>query len=156
MKSLMLKVNQTMKKQEKKNNKGFTLVELIIVIAIIAVLAAVLAPQYIQYVERSRIGVDENTIAEVIHNTEICAVDPTVYDKVTNSTTVVIRNGAAVTSSVTELQTALQKVFSGNIALKSKAYANKKYTVTIAVDENGNITVPTYASDNWSAVSVDP
>ncbi len=38
----------------KKNNKGFTLVELIIVVAIIAVLAAVLAPQYLRYVERAR------------------------------------------------------------------------------------------------------
>ncbi len=38
----------------KKNNKGFTLVELIIVIAIIAILVAVLAPQYLQYVERAR------------------------------------------------------------------------------------------------------
>ena len=41
-------------KKFRKNNKGFTLVELIIVIAIIAVLAAVAAPQYIKYVERSR------------------------------------------------------------------------------------------------------
>ncbi len=38
----------------KRNNRGFTLVELIIVVAIIAVLAAVLAPQYLQYVEKSR------------------------------------------------------------------------------------------------------
>ena len=47
------------------NNKGFTLVELIIVVAIIAVLSAVSAPQYIKYVERSRIGVDEAYIGEV-------------------------------------------------------------------------------------------
>ena len=46
-------------------NKGFTLVELIIVVAIIAVLSAVAAPQYIKYVERSRIGVDEAYIGEV-------------------------------------------------------------------------------------------
>ncbi len=39
---------------EIKNDKGFTLIELIVVIAIIAVLAVVLAPQYIQYVERGR------------------------------------------------------------------------------------------------------
>ena len=49
MKSLVLKANQTLKKN-RRNNKGFTLVELIIVIAIIAILAAVLAPQYIRYV----------------------------------------------------------------------------------------------------------
>lgn len=37
-----------------KNNKGFSLVELIIVIAIMAVLVGVLAPQFIKYVEQSR------------------------------------------------------------------------------------------------------
>ena len=35
----------------KKDNKGFTLVELIVVIAILGVLMAVLVPQYIRYVE---------------------------------------------------------------------------------------------------------
>ena len=48
-----------------KRNSGFTLVELIIVVAIIAVLSAVTAPQYIKYVERSRIGMDEGYIGEV-------------------------------------------------------------------------------------------
>lgn len=57
----------------KKNNKGFTLVELIVVIAILGVLMAVLIPQYIQYVEKSRIGVDESYIGEVAHNMELAA-----------------------------------------------------------------------------------
>ena len=47
----------------KKNNAGFTLVELIVVIAILGVLMAVLVPQYIQYVEKSRLGVDNSYIA---------------------------------------------------------------------------------------------
>ncbi|MDD6381391.1 MAG: prepilin-type N-terminal cleavage/methylation domain-containing protein [Lachnospiraceae bacterium] len=46
-------------KVAKKNNKGFTLIELIVVIAIIAVLAAILAPQYLRYVEKSRVTSDE-------------------------------------------------------------------------------------------------
>lgn len=41
-----------MKKQ--KNNKGFSLVELIVVVAIMAVLVGVLAPAYLRYIEKAR------------------------------------------------------------------------------------------------------
>ena len=51
----------------KKNNKGFSLVELIIVIAIMAVLIGVLAPQFIKYVEQGRRSTDI-TNAEEIRN----------------------------------------------------------------------------------------
>ena len=41
-----------MKRQ--KNNKGFSLVELIVVVAIMAVLVGVLAPAYLRYIEKAR------------------------------------------------------------------------------------------------------
>lgn len=56
---------------KKRNNKGFTLVELIVVIAILAVLMAILVPQYIQYVERSRQGTDASALGEILHAVEV-------------------------------------------------------------------------------------
>ena len=54
-----------MEKLLPKNNKGFTLVELIIVIAIVAILTCVAAPQYIKYVDKSRAAIDMNTAASI-------------------------------------------------------------------------------------------
>ena len=42
----------------KRNQKGFSLVELIIVIAIMAVLIGLLAPQYLKFVSRAKVDTD--------------------------------------------------------------------------------------------------
>ncbi|MBO4608813.1 MAG: prepilin-type N-terminal cleavage/methylation domain-containing protein [Lachnospiraceae bacterium] len=51
--------------KEMKENKGFSLVELIIVIAVMAVLIAVLAPLFIKYVEQSRRSRDIQTADQI-------------------------------------------------------------------------------------------
>ncbi len=63
-------------KRDKKNNKGFTLVELVIVIAILAILVGLLAPQYTKYVEKSRKAADANNMDEMVKVVKVYAADP--------------------------------------------------------------------------------
>ena len=66
-----------LKDRKKKDNKGFTLVELVIVIAILAILVGLLAPQYTKYVEKSRKSADASNLENMVRAIEIAAADTT-------------------------------------------------------------------------------
>ncbi len=74
--SMLKYVNKEIIVMQIKNNRGFTLVELIIVVAIIAILATVLAPQYLQFVERARQSSDLQMAQNFIDSLYFAAVDP--------------------------------------------------------------------------------
>jgi type IV pilus assembly protein PilA len=76
----------------KKNNNGFSLVELIIVIAIMAVLVGVLAPQFIKYVEQSRRSRDIQTAQEIRESVLAAIAD----GKLTGATTGSVSIGTGV------------------------------------------------------------
>lgn len=61
-----------------KNNKGFSLVELIIVIAIMAILVGVMAPQLIKYIEKSNVSADTQLAASVQTACVTAMMDPEV------------------------------------------------------------------------------
>ena len=54
-----------MEKARNRNNKGFSLVELIVVVLIIAIIAVALAPQVVKYVQKSRNSVELNNEATI-------------------------------------------------------------------------------------------
>lgn len=64
-----------MRRREKKNNKGFSLVELIVVIAIMIVLVAVLAPVFTKYVEQSRRATDVQNASSIAEAVLVDATD---------------------------------------------------------------------------------
>ena len=69
----------------RRNNKGFSLVELIIVIAIMAILAAVVAPAVIRYIAKSRKGVDVETAKIFYDAAALAMVEDELYHDVDNA-----------------------------------------------------------------------
>lgn len=154
-----------MKRETKRrNNKGFSLVELIIVIAIMAILAGILAPQFIKYIKKSRVSTDIQNAQQIA--TAISAEyadageETTVGFVVINDTT-----GAAgwKTGAVAEGNRALKDVLGGVPKVKAESGKYFAYsvetggTVKVSVVESGadehstDVLYPTQpASGTWA------
>ena len=147
----------------KKNNKGFSLVELIVVIAVMAVLVVVLAPSYLRYVDKARLQKDINQIGEVIQSVKIAASEekvsaeiPTVAEGSSDywQTFVKIEStsgGVSVLKSVgglngtssasTELQEEVIATVGSVIDFENSIIKNTGIEIYIERDENYNVDV---------------
>lgn len=65
---------------KKKNNKGFSLIELIIAIAILIILTGLLAPQFMKYIEKSRLAKDMQTLDTVYSAVQGAIADEDAYE----------------------------------------------------------------------------
>lgn len=84
--------------KKKKDNKGFSLVELVIVIAIMAILGGILAPQYTKYVEKSRKAADASNMDEMVKVVKVYAADPA-NELAADTYTITITHDAGTTVS---------------------------------------------------------
>ena len=133
---------------KKKNNKGFTLVELVIVIAIIAILVGLLAPQYTKYVEKTRKSADASNMDEMVKAVQVYAADGEKEVPEVKEATIVL--GKKGVTANTKLQTALNEYCPDykNMKLKSAKWGADSITAKITITADGAVTV-TYEPDAY-------
>ena len=129
-----------------KENKGFSLVELIIVIAIMAILIAVLAPQYIKYVEKSRKAKDDKIAGEILELANVIAADVDYFGKIDEGDYIELTDQCISSNNSVIEDEILPEYISGwqSIHIQSKEYSGKCYRVSFVAD----------ASDNKLAIQV--
>ena len=126
----------------RKNNKGFSLVELIVVVAIMAVLVGVLAPAYLKYVEKSRLQKDVSAIGEVVNAIEIALADENIATDTNLEDEINLTAGTATFTAAANapLTSELAETI-GSITLTSNAL--KATNVEISIGSDFSITVAT-------------
>lgn len=129
---------------KKKNNKGFTLVELVIVIAILAILVGLLAPQYTKYVEKSRKAADASNMDELVKAIQVYATDKAITlakDTKDKKITITLKN-SGVECSDKDAKAAFEEYVPNykNIKCKSKQWGGDP-TVDVTIDAEGDVKV---------------
>ena len=146
---------------KKTNNKGFSLVELIIVIAIMAILIGVLAPQYIKYVEKSRISADKDTIDSLTKAVQTACTDDDYYDDLTSGNKVEVSKSNGIVTTGSSLCSAIDEFYGtsggtdANKKFKSKAFANETATIQISEAVNPTTSAKTLTASVYTTGTVN-
>ena len=121
----------------KKNNKGFSLVELIVVVLIMAIIATALTLAVTKYVAKSKRSSDANTAGELK-----TAAETAVTDYLTTVDSIVAPGGSAKTIKIesddmkSDFNATFDGIFqqaAGTTPIKSKVHPSEYFVVTIDV-----------------------
>lgn len=139
-----------------KNNKGFSLVELIIVIAIMAILVGVMAPQLIKYIEKANASADAQ-LADTVHSAVIdAALDPEVATAASPGipASAEIVSNPWQTSSNSPFQKAVCEILgvTSTADLSNSLKSNGSHTISVTISGN-NVTVTLPGTDSRGSKS---
>lgn len=143
-----------MKREQKSlTNKGFSLVELIIVVAIMAVLIGVLAPQYLRYVEKTRLQRDNTSISDFANVLKIASTEEKVNSSIATTPATFSFSGTPLTvqaSANTELNKEVElTVKLSDIKLTSNTYTTQTDLPEITVKVSSSTGIVTVECANW-------
>ncbi len=152
----------------KKDNKGFSLVELIVVVLIMGILAVALTPQVIKWVDRSRNAADSNTRDAVLEAVNLTLANESAYNAIAgtsgknytitvNTTGITIKKDTTNVAAEVGSSDAFVKEFmsvSGAKDSNSFKMKNSANTVTIKAEKSGT-SVKVTDSSSITAVASD-
>lgn len=145
---------------KKKNNKGFTLIELIIVIAILAILVGIVGMASVRYVEKSRKAADEQTLDSVSTAVQAVIIDPenniTVADA---GATITISKAGIITeknlngTDNAKFSKAVTDSLAKTPALKSQVY---QHGADLTISNEGTTSGASIKVEGWTPRTADP
>lgn len=146
-------------KKDKKNNKGFSLVELIVVIAIMAVLVGVLAPTLIGNIEKSRESKDLQNLDTIRQAAVTALSNEAAYNAAmtkigTNASTAYASSdlgGTASDSFISEFQSILSS--NNSLAMTSAAGKQAGYELKLYITKDGAVKAGVYNTSGVPAVT---
>lgn len=125
----------------KRDNKGFSLIELIVVIAIMAILVGVMAPNVMKYIDKAREANDNQTLQAIYTAVYTSMLDPTLTSKPA-STATSYTLPATIPTDVKSFDYNVYEIIgdvSGNIKFQSKAAGGSTVTAaSVTVELSGN------------------
>ena len=150
-------------REMKKNNKGFSLVELIVVIAIMVVLIAVLGSSILGYVEKSKYSKDMSALDSLNSAVKAFAVDPSAnYDSGHEYKLNQLMTGTDASGKARDpyniIKNALKETFPDGAKFASSSSAFKDLTtsnITVKITDGAvSIYVPSKDSSNYAPYAV--